>query len=183
MILECTGSCLWNAFRIRDHNVRVERSKNIWDSGRLIFGKCCGGMIMIEWWTLLIRVAPKDCSKWGADQTCTWDESGGGFTPVLIQDNWVLWSSISHCMLWTRDRYFTVLKEQTDGTPEVETSRLRKVVGTPGHFVVMERLLLFNCPHPAADKSCQYERGSACLCTRPPQVIRQQYEVSQWHVQ
>lgn len=107
----------------------------------------------------------------------------GGFTPVLIQDNWVLWSSISHCMLWTRDRYFTVLKEQTDGTPEVETSRLRKVVGTPGHFVVMERLLLFNCPHPAADKSCQYERGSACLCTRPPQVIRQQYEVSQWHVQ
>jgi len=77
-----------------------------------------------------------------------------GFTPLLIQDNWAPWSSISHYTLWTRDRYLTMFKEQTDGIPEVETSRLCEVVGTPGRGVVLEQALHFNCPDPAADKTC-----------------------------
>lgn len=65
-----------------------------------------------------------------------------GFTPCLIQDNWASWSSISHNTLRTKDRHITMFKEQTGGTPKVETSRVLEVVGTHDHNVDVEKAQL-----------------------------------------
>merc|ERR1712012_1416384 len=80
------------------------------------------------------------------------------------QDNWALWPSISQNMLLTRDRYFTVFKEQTDGTPGVERS------------------CLWTTTVKRASGMCNTSEGNLVVRRINAHVNLQRQMLSEWHV-